>query len=341
MSKMSEVIYDRNDRYRKYKRRTDSYCGNCGKYGHLYRNCSEPIISFGVTLVHVSFFDKPFVDEVREFMSDDTNALPLTYQDDGIKFQSHHDIRPFCLFKNKIRFLMIQRRHTLGYVEFIRGRYHVENVDGIIFLFKQMTPEEITKIGESPFDILWNELWGDEKARQAHQNEFSYSQNKFNRLKNRDDTNSGLNLDFYVREVKPKWDSPEWGFPKGRRNKYENNLECALREFHEETGFNKVEYTLIQSIKPIEEKFYGTNGVCYKHIYYPAFSLTNRHVALDDSIQTEEIGGIRWCTYEEALQLIRPHHEERKIILTRLYMRFMNNIISLYNKNHGAQQVSV
>ena len=35
------------------------------------------------------------------------------------------------------------------------------------------------------------------------------------------------------------WDTPEWGFPKGRRNYQENDLTCGLREFEEETGYDK------------------------------------------------------------------------------------------------------
>lgn len=33
-----------------------------------------------------------------------------------------------------------------------------------------------------------------------------------------------------------QWDQPEWGFPKGKRNTLETDRACALREFSEETG---------------------------------------------------------------------------------------------------------
>ena len=36
-----------------------------------------------------------------------------------------------------------------------------------------------------------------------------------------------------------RWSETEWGFPKGRRNFQEKDLDCALREFEEETGMNK------------------------------------------------------------------------------------------------------
>ena len=29
------------------------YCGNCGKFGHTYRHCSEPITSIGIILYKI------------------------------------------------------------------------------------------------------------------------------------------------------------------------------------------------------------------------------------------------------------------------------------------------
>ena len=41
-----------------------------------------------------------------------------------------------------------------------------------------------------------------------------------------------------------KWKTPEWGFPKGRRNMKETNLECSKREFMEETGLEESEFNV-------------------------------------------------------------------------------------------------
>ena len=30
------------------KKRKKVYCNNCGKFGHYYRQCLEPIISYGI-----------------------------------------------------------------------------------------------------------------------------------------------------------------------------------------------------------------------------------------------------------------------------------------------------
>ena len=120
------------------------------------------------------------------------------------------------------------------------------------------------------------------------------------------------NLDFYVKNIKPKWKKPEWGFPKGRRDKHnEENLSCACREFEEETGYKKTDYSVLNRIESIEEKMMGTNGIKYKHIYYLAINNSNKdHISSDYDIY--EIGDIKWFTYNEAMLHIRPYHVEKK-----------------------------
>ena len=41
--------------------------------------------------------------------------------------------------------------------------------------------------------------------------------------------------------------TPEWGFPKGRRTPYETDLQCAVREFQEETGLHPYEFSILQN----------------------------------------------------------------------------------------------
>ena len=57
------------------------------------------------------------------------------------------------------------------------------------------------------------------------------------------------------------------GFQKGRRNLRESDYDCALREFQEETGFERNEYEILRNIRPVEEIFYGSNNIRYKHVY--------------------------------------------------------------------------
>ena len=45
-----------------------------------------------------------------------------------------------------------------------------------------------------------------------------------------------------------KYDEPEWGFPKGKKDLDEEELNCARREFKEETGADAVDIRLLTII---------------------------------------------------------------------------------------------
>ena len=323
----------------KKKTKFNYYCGNCGKYGHIYRNCHEPITSFGIILIKFDYeesflrngFKKRFLLEEDFDDSEESSDEKISISIEGINFRSDRDIEIFCHYKNLIKFLLIRRKHTLGYIEFVRGRYSVENMDGIIFLFRQMTSDEIKRIGCSSFDELWNELWSNNKNKSNYHNEYMVSKQKFEKLKTENETY--LNLEFYVENVEPNWNYAEWGFPKGRRNFQESNRACAVREFGEESGFIEDDYILLDRIFPFEERFIGTNGITYKHIYYPAIASSEKIPSIDpnNKNQIDEIGAIGWFTYEEAINLLRPYHTERKKVLTELFMYVMDNIVDLWN----------
>ena len=77
----------------------------------------------------------------------------------------------------------------------------------------------------------------------------------------------GIALDTLINKSETVWEEPEWGFPKGRRNYQENDLTCGLREFEEETGYDKQSVSIIKNLLPFEETFVGSNLKSYKHIY--------------------------------------------------------------------------
>jgi 8-oxo-dGTP pyrophosphatase MutT (NUDIX family) len=326
---------------KKSKKKNKLYCGNCGKVGHLYKNCREPIVSFGIINCLILTDDGNLIKQIENKLTfDDNNSgthdkININKTTDGINFTSDVDLETFGLYANNIKFLLIRRKHSLGYIQFVRGRYFVDNVDGIIFLFKQMTQIEINKIGTYSFEELWNDLWTNDKHKNIRQNEFVASKNKFDKLKNIEDEFT-LNLQFYVDNVKPTWTNPEWGFPKGRRHTHESYMMCAIREFQEESGFKDGEYVVLDKISPIVENLIGTNGVYYKHIYYPTISLTDRTptIGKENEVQINEIGDIGWFTYDKAYEMIRPHHTERKKILTQMYISILNFIISNTNNQN-------
>jgi hypothetical protein len=119
-----------------------------------------------------------------------------------------------------IEYLMIRRKDTLGFIDFMRGKYSIYNKEYLINMFKQMTNAEKQKIKNMSFDELWADIWKTENISNQYKVEEVISKEKFNSLKNGIiNKNNFYNMDMIIEETKDEnWEEPEWGFPKGRRN---------------------------------------------------------------------------------------------------------------------------
>ena len=214
--------------------------------------------------------------------------------------------------KENNEYLMICRKDTLGYVDFLRGKYSLNNKSHILNLINEMTIVEKQKLLDNNFDVLWAELWGNFVGNQ-YKSEERISKEKFIKLKNEDVID--LSLEKIIKESNTQWETPEWGFPKGRRNNGENDINCAIREYMEETGHSKESFEIIQNILPFEEIFTGSNFKSYKHKYYIAVS--KKHVN-NDTFQKSEVSNMIWLTLEECLNVIRPYSFEKIEIIKKI-----------------------
>ena len=200
---------------------------------------------------------------------------------------------------------MICRKDTLGYVDFLRGKYNLNDKIQLTNLFYEMTFYEKNNILNNDFNFLWSKLWGNFVGNQ-YKNEEKNSKEKFNKLKNKEIYD--LNLELLVKNSDSNWDTPEWGFPKGRRNNGENDINCAIREYIEETGHPRMSFEIIQNILPFEEIFTGSNYKSYKHKYYLAVNKLNVN---NLKFQKSEVSDMKWMTLEETLKAIRPYSFEK------------------------------
>ena len=94
-----------------------NYCSNCGKYGHYFKKCNEPITSLGIICLK---FDKNLnIDhyQLNEFIT--KKYLKI----DDFNFENLSNISNINFLKDKIKFLLIRRKHSLNYIEFVRGKY--------------------------------------------------------------------------------------------------------------------------------------------------------------------------------------------------------------------------
>jgi 8-oxo-dGTP pyrophosphatase MutT (NUDIX family) len=287
------------------------YCANCGGVGHMYKNCNHPITSYGVICCR--------------FVRDNEGMITPQY-------------------------LMVQRKDSLSYVEFIRGKYSIEKRAYIMKLVSNMTATERGAICSKPFEELWLDLWQADECK-AYQREYNEARNKFDLIRRgyiikNEKSEIYLNMDYIINNTVSTLDEAEWGFPKGRRNINEHDFACAIREFKEETGINPKSIRVLRSQKPFEEVFSGSNKIRYKHIYYLALSGANTtshasHASHavhslfnpNNKVQSREIKDVMWLTYDEAQMRIRWYNVERKELFRRVHQVMIKNFLSTYINN--------
>jgi len=216
-------------------------------------------------------------------------------------------------FTNDKHILMIQRKDSINYIEFLRGKYKLDDITYIIKLLDGFSIDERSRLLNHSFDDLWTKLWFSGKYKKPQtermKKEYHNSKQMFNKL----------DLPDLISRCNTNYLTPEWEIPKGRRSYRESNLNCAIREFEEETDIKSHEYDLITNVLPISEEYIGCNGVRYKHIYYYAISKEKKDISinLDKYEQYSEIGDIKWFTLEEAYNIIRPDNIKKKEIIQK------------------------
>ena len=272
------------------------YCCNCGKLGHVLRNCLEPIISLGIVLYY-------------------------------------RDV-------STLKFLMIRRKFSLGFMDFILGKYSINNLEYIYRIFNEMTIHEKVRIMSETFDQLWfsvdynrldlEDVYLTDDLRKKIESEYLVSKKKFLLIKNGyiNKHNQYINLYQVIKNSRYNWLEQEWEFPKGKRKMNESNLDAAIREFSEETNFPEDNLDIVLTDQPIIEKYFGSNNKKYKHIYF--VGRANKYIDYNTRQLTPhqniEISNIRWMTYGEAMRAIRPYQIEKKMALTQVLKYIINNV---------------
>lgn len=213
---------------------------------------------------------------------------------------------------NEIKYIMIQRKDSLSFMEFIRGKYNINEKHYIIKLINCMTYTERNMIYTKTFDEIWVYAWCHNPTTVfKHTKEYIESKQKFEFLL----SNNIINIYYITSNILEQ----EWGFPKGRKKIKEQDIDCAIREFGEETGLQKNDID-IKNIEPFEEIFFGTNNILYKHLYFIAkINKEDSTLYINNNCleQIREIRSLKWCNYDEVLNNIKIHNIERKELFKR------------------------
>ena len=187
------------------------FCNNCGKLGHLFHQCKVPITSIGIIPIRIT-----------KKLNALTNKL-------------EHNIEIF----------IIKRKDTLSFVDFMRGKYSIEDKNYIKNLLNNMTNNERNYILNNDFDTIWQYLWN-YNTNNSYKNEERTSKMKFTHLKQGYvNILESYDLKSLIDLCDKNYEEPEWGFPKGRRNYQEKDIDCAKREFIEESGLSEHEFLIL------------------------------------------------------------------------------------------------
>ena len=231
----------------------------------------------------------------------------------------------YKIINNEIKYLMVQRKDSLCYTEFMRGKYDLKNISYIKKLFTYMTDYEKNNILNIDFDVLWKKLWIHNSDKMKK--EYTGSKMNFMRLKKgyklkTNDNILDINLEYFIDKT-PYLHETEWEFPKGRRKLNESDISCALREFEEETGISKKLVMIDDVNKQYEEIFIGKNRMRYRNIFYlgqyTKNNLEDIFFDINNIDQVKEIKDVKWFN-------INIIHE-----------KIMNNMdkLELFNRVHN------
>lgn len=241
-----------------------------------------------------------------------------------------HGIILYRIHNNAFEYLMVCRRHTFSFVDYILGKYTETDLQYIMQLICNMTYAERKLIRTKDYRHLWDRMYM--TTRKAEGVFYEQVKQKFDK---------GLHTFLLLEKKLPcLWKYPEWGFPKGKLNgENEPSLKCAIRELEEETMIKQNMYVIDQNILPFEEEFIGTNGHKYTNVFYVgsidssiSTELNTNHTSHTSNTcnpcipfidtrnlnQVREISRIEWFSLKQANHVVRFHERSKLYLLNEL-----------------------
>ncbi len=193
--------------------------------------------------------------------------------------------------EGKVKVLLVSKRITYNYAMFVNARYDPKDRRHIRDLFDGMTFDEKLDILSKNFDQIWYRMWlNNNRTAQFH-----IARNRFESVWLVD---GGARLKTVIsrsRSIERIWE-----VPKGRKKRpQETELECAIREFTEETGIDSAKYRVLPQV--CVKKDFIDREVRYSQTYFAAAADEDCNMASNIllSTQVSELGAFKWMTPEE------------------------------------------
>lgn len=190
--------------------------------------------------------------------------------------------------------LLIKKRYTYYYVQFLFTDYNIKNRGELIKLFSGLTANEKYLIATFDFDLMWTWLWRTNDFKKGSRLHRLYRNKFYNLYKSKIYKSKLYNLLNNTPCSKTIWE-----IPKGKRKLKEKSLTCAIREFEEETGLTPEHYNIISTNLYTITNI--ANGKRYSLQYYPAIASSGKHPSLNyNSVgQISELCDVRYVDIEK------------------------------------------
>lgn len=211
-------------------------------------------------------------------------------------------IQKFNNLKSDLKFTLISKKHSYSFMSLINGKYPI-NENYIKSLLTNLSISELELFKTQTIEYILDKYKNNIINKNV--NEII---SKFNIVKNLLDQSNSIYL------------NPEWEIPKGKMIYNESMLQCAIREFTEETGIQKKHITVYDNIEPLVEIFRGTDNKYYMYIYYIA-TINPSYVLSKTS--TLEASDIKFLTLDECIDNIRENNNKRKKLLYSVYLQLI------------------
>lgn len=263
--------------------------------------------SYGIIALKVD--DMILYNLVNDFL---TNIKKSLYIHNGLKCNTINNIKNFIHIKENLKFLLISKKFSYAYYDFIHSKYNISQNAKIAKLLNEMSQKEFNNILSKPYKDLWNTLHSKPYLPE--------NEKKFNEVKKKIKANDLiLNKEHYL--------FPEWEFPKGSKSQNDSNdIFTAIREFKEETNLNDDDFIVYNNISPIIENFIGSDEHSYTYYYYIALIKPNVNIIKKSTCESDNIGFYNFDTAYNNFN--RPILYERRRILECIF----NDIINWINK---------
>lgn len=217
----------------------------------------------------------------------------------------------------KYEILMVKKRYSYEFIEFVKGNYSIKNKQKLRSSFGKMLAEEKNILLSFNFELIYFYAFFIKKETMNFRSLKKYTELE-TKFINSFSYDSLLTLLTGTKSINYIWE-----FPKGRGETGESELRSAMRELEEET--NLINYNFLYNEEPLicvlENK--------YKYVLYHAIC-DNNFNPLFIKTENHEIIESEWMSLEKAKLIVSPElYAVAKKAINIAKRNFKKNLLKL------------